>query len=418
MKKHLIAATVAAAVAVPAMAQDVQVYGIVGTAYTNFATDTLFDNTLKTKNTGSTRGEQAGNRLGFRGTEDLGRGLKAGFVYELGIDMDSGATSTTSAANTRLAYAQIQGDFGTVRAGKVDSLTRQVFNGFTAHGNTNFAPGNLGGSGGVVAVSVGQWLADNDRGCTSVNATTSALPFNRGVCDVISNAVMYGGTRVNNSIGYISPSVSGFTFQVQYGRQSEDRDTGDTARGSAANNTSNSSNSVNFGVTYAAGPLAISFAQDKAKLDLAFDAAGATTAPLKVKNTTNMIGVSYDLGMAKLFGNYTTKKNDIGTVDAFGDFDVFDSKIKDLTVGVQVPTGAWLFVASVSDGSHKYDNEFFATPSFKDDTSAYQLQANYNMSKRTKLYAMYGQSKYKLDSDWNLDDVKQKGYSFGIQHSF
>ena len=38
MKKHLIAAAVAAAVAAPAMAQDVQIYGILGAAYTDVET--------------------------------------------------------------------------------------------------------------------------------------------------------------------------------------------------------------------------------------------------------------------------------------------------------------------------------------------------------------------------------------------
>ena len=75
MKKHLIAAAVAAAVAVPAVAQ-VTVYGLFDAAYTDIKTTTAAAVTTKT-NDYVDSGRMSGSRLCFRGAEDLGGGLKA-----------------------------------------------------------------------------------------------------------------------------------------------------------------------------------------------------------------------------------------------------------------------------------------------------------------------------------------------------
>ncbi|MBS3959928.1 MAG: porin [Xanthomonadaceae bacterium] len=56
-----------------------------------------------------------GSRLGFRGTEDLGGGLRAGFVYEIGINADR---TDGGNAQTRLANLSLQSDtLGTLRIG-------------------------------------------------------------------------------------------------------------------------------------------------------------------------------------------------------------------------------------------------------------------------------------------------------------
>ncbi|MRD56676.1 porin, partial [Betaproteobacteria bacterium LSUCC0115] len=111
MKKHLIAAGLVAAFAAPAMAQNVTVYGIIDQAITNTdadgaaATTTLVGGTLNSE------------RIGFKGSEDLGGGMKAFFRLENSIDTGAG---TNNAGFARGAEVGISGAFGSVKVGKFD----------------------------------------------------------------------------------------------------------------------------------------------------------------------------------------------------------------------------------------------------------------------------------------------------------
>lgn len=56
------------------------------------------------------------SRFGFKGTEDLGGGLKAGFQLESGFNSDTGASATTFFG--RQSEVNLSGGFGTVRLGR------------------------------------------------------------------------------------------------------------------------------------------------------------------------------------------------------------------------------------------------------------------------------------------------------------
>lgn len=58
------------------------------------------------------------SRLGFRGTEDLGGGLSAGFHLETGISVDTGATANSTLFWDRRSTVSLNGGFGEVRAGR------------------------------------------------------------------------------------------------------------------------------------------------------------------------------------------------------------------------------------------------------------------------------------------------------------
>lgn len=62
-------------------------------------------------------GTQGTSRLGFRGTEDLGNGLKAIFNFEAGVALDTGAADTAGLFQRR-AVVGLQGAFGTVTIGR------------------------------------------------------------------------------------------------------------------------------------------------------------------------------------------------------------------------------------------------------------------------------------------------------------
>ena len=62
--------------------------------------------------------------IGFKGTEDLGNGLKAGFVLEGNFLSDNGAGADEGAFNfKRNSEVNLSGNFGMVRMGSFDAAT-------------------------------------------------------------------------------------------------------------------------------------------------------------------------------------------------------------------------------------------------------------------------------------------------------
>lgn len=110
MKKLLVLSAIAATVAAPAFAQSsVTAYGRLNVSIerqkTGGDTDTgVFDNS---------------SRLGFKGVEDLGGGLKAGFQLETGFNPTTGKAADTFWG--RQAEVNLAGKFGMVRMGTFTS---------------------------------------------------------------------------------------------------------------------------------------------------------------------------------------------------------------------------------------------------------------------------------------------------------
>ena len=110
MQKKLIALAVAGLVSAPAFAQsNVTIYGVAD-AYMGFGSHG--DNDMAAINSGGL----SGSRLGFRGVEDLGNGLKAVFTFEQGYNIDNG---TGLGGNSRQSFVGLAGGFGSVTAGRV-----------------------------------------------------------------------------------------------------------------------------------------------------------------------------------------------------------------------------------------------------------------------------------------------------------
>jgi predicted porin len=370
MKKSLIALAALSAFATAAQAQSsVTVYGVLSTGIASVETTSSGgEGSIKKKASSfGNQANQAGNRLGFRGTEDLGGGLTAGFVYELTLDMNAGLSDGTT--DNRLGFVQLSDkSLGTLRAGRVTSLTKDIYDTFNAHLGASFAPGNQ-------TAAIPAMLAyglDTDASL--------------GIEDVIS----YGGQRISNTVGYISPSFNGLTFKAQFGQDKTEDNGSETASLTDAT-------IKNFGLDYAAGKFAFAIARDVAEIETRAEVSDvASTA----KRTTDMAGATYDFGVAKAFLSYSDVKWTVtGQADSLN--------LDDMTVGVRVPMGKVELAASYSDGKIKSGAD-------KVDTNGYQLHANYNLSKRTRVFAMYGDSEMKFaDGKLTLD-----GYAVGVQHSF
>lgn len=166
MKKSLIAVAALAAMSAASAQSSLNLYGI--------ADVVIHKDDIRgepSKPTKMTSGGVSGSRLGFKGTEDLGGGLKANFLLEQGIDLTSGA----AAGFNRQAYVGLSGGFGEIKFGNVftayddiSGATNPVFDsvlsptsvwistGYNSNPGSNiyYATPSFGGFSGAVSYSL------------------------------------------------------------------------------------------------------------------------------------------------------------------------------------------------------------------------------------------------------------------------
>lgn len=250
MQKKLIALAVAGLAAAPAFAQtNVTIYGVADATFDNVrATDTqVSGDKLGSTNRVSTNSSY----LGFKGTEDLGNGLKAVFQFESGISSDA-ATGTWA---SRDSFVGLSGGFGTVVAGNLTGPTRalaaalDVNSGATGIGANTGLLGKLGGSGLVGTTNANGTYTPTAYGTSSVagaggKVTNTALAG----CDRSSTCTSVFDTRWKNAIAYVSPSFAGVTVTAAY-VANENHDF-DAAPATAAN-----TQGYDLGVNYNNGPV-------------------------------------------------------------------------------------------------------------------------------------------------------------------
>ncbi|MHB8949894.1 MAG: porin, partial [Rhodoferax sp.] len=112
MQYRFVAAALLASIPFVAVAQSsVTMYG---TADAAIATENDGSNKVLKLNNGG----RSSSRVGFRGTEDMGGGLKALFNLESGIDLTTGQSSSTSVFFNRRAVVGLEGGFGTMTLGR------------------------------------------------------------------------------------------------------------------------------------------------------------------------------------------------------------------------------------------------------------------------------------------------------------
>jgi predicted porin len=287
-----------------------------------------------------------GSRWGLKGSEDLGGGLKAIFQLESGFKQDTGAQKTAGSIFDRQAFVGVQGGFGTV------SMGRQ----YSAYDNLH----------GAV-----------DHNYDAFTFLATGLVAANGMADYTN--------RISNSIQYISPDFSGFSGAVVYGF-------GENKNWSATGTAlpgQDATNSASLHVKYANGPLLVGYAYQEDKQPLV---AGLS----QDKNKYNLIGGTYDFGVAKLVGSYNTAKNNT-TSD------------KEYQVGVVVPFGA----AAISAG---YAHSKSEAGGLENKGDGFALLGTYAMSKRTGLYA--GAVNTKAHVNNAAAETKTTIYGLGMRHSF
>ena len=222
------------------------------------------------------------SRLGFKGVEDMGGGMKARFWLEAGVMNDNGAGAATNVNNqatggalagmngsqgltfNRSSWVALNGNFGEVRLGRDYSpqfWTLTVYDPF--------------GTNGV--------------------GTTQTLNSSAGGVATV---------RTSNSVAYITPSMSGFAVwaQMYFGEN-------------ASNAASQNGDGVAIRGQYDMGPLSLAAAFSK-----------TTTGAGTDVQTTNF-GISYDMKVAQLMAHWNKDAN-TGAKDVVG-----------YLVGALVPAG-------------------------------------------------------------------------------
>lgn len=266
MKKSFLALAVLGAFAGVANAQtNVTIYGIVDAGLAR-ETGAATGSAVKLAT-----GVQSGNRLGFKGSEDLGGGLKANFQLENGFNLDDGA-GRQGALFGRQAWVGLSGNFGAVSMGRQYSLV------FLALDNVD--------------------------------------PFDYGLTGAISNLVVNAPFRINNSVKYSSPSMGGFTAEALYGL-------GEVAGNNSANRQ------YELSAKYANGPVLVQLAHTNGQNPTAtnalkvtalvgaydFGVAKAAFSYNVNKNDTTidsndaMVGVTVPFGASTILASYI-RKND------------------------------------------------------------------------------------------------------------
>jgi len=250
MKKHIIAAAVAAAVAVPAMAQNVSVSGVLETGYQSSRIGGVNDSTVSPAFFTT-------NEIRFSGTEDLGGGLKATFTLVDEFATNTGAQTGVNAAGTAVLAAS------------------------TATGNTVFEESSLQLSGDFGAVKAGRFnFASRDN--------SGVYRFGHEFARLSGNFRNLG-SQPSNSIQYTSPSYGGFTVAIASSNGGA-RAVG-ALQGTAVTNTV--ANQLGYRIAYANGPLQIAYASTS-----------ADTGAMK-NNTESHLGGQYDFGSFKLGLQYS-----------------------------------------------------------------------------------------------------------------
>ncbi len=364
MKKSLIALAALSAFATAAQAQsNVSIYGIVDAGVASY------DGATAGRTTAVSSGMLSTSRLGFRGTEDLGGGLKANFNFEGGLNVDTGSNASGTNTFDRASWVGLdKAGVGTVLLGR---STRLDFD--AAAANDAFGASGFGSAGQTMAYNlIADRTVNSGANITEHNGTPAAnsLSINRYVNSIKATTARFGG------------------FAVAYQH----------AFGEVAGNNS-ASRSQAYSINYTAGKANASYAYSRQN-----DTAGA-----KATETT-VASASYDFGVAKAFVGY-------GEGEKAGNND----KTKTTWVGISAPVNA-----KVSVMAQYYDiaNQGFASGSNANkDATAFNLGATYAFSKRTTAYVMGGKVNNDAGATVALTGTAaagkdQSAYAVGVRHSF
>jgi predicted porin len=312
---------------------------------------------------GAAGSNSASSRLGFKGTEDLGGGMKANFNYEFGFD---GTQIDSTAGKHRVSTVGLQSaSLGKFDIGFNKIASQVLLEGLTVSVNNFVGSGFLYKKETVFA--------------TGVKANAWIRPVDQ-----------YLGARATG-LHYTSPKIADFTVTATLGNtQTKDED------GSVTNRTKATLSDVALVYTGVKGlTLGLSNASSKT---------GTADALTDVKNQLTQFGAGYTMGAVTVIAHHVESK-ETATTGAEA------TKLSGNQYGVKFKaTPALTLFAQMANT----DEKEATVKTYKRKSSQYG--ADYAFSKRTSVYAMIGQSK--ADKVGDADLSKNSGYALGVRHSF
>jgi len=369
MKKSLVAFAVLSAFAGAASAQSsVTVFGVVDLSVNSWKNGSNQQTRLDSNQMNS-------NRLGFRGTEDLGGGLSASFWLEGGMDNSVGLGGNANGGFDfqRRSTLSVSGSFGEIRLGRDYTspfIVAATFDVYGANGMGN-----------------------------SLNLYNSAAAaMGSGATTVV---------RANNMVAYFLPGgLGGLYGSVQWAAPEVG-----AVDGGITKTAGNGFTTAQIG--YAEGPINVSASMGQTKT-----AANAANPGAPNFTVTN-IGASYDFGVVKVLGLLDQHK--------YGALKYTTSQLS-----LQIPVGAGLIKASYVRGDASG-----SVASQNKDSTLVAAEYIHNLSKRTAVYAQVGQVDNKSGTaaapggavtvgggiaataaELAVGGFKSTGYGVGVRHSF
>ena len=390
-KKSLIAIAALGAFAGSAMAADITISGRIDTGL-NFHDWEYKDSVNGVTDDGNTfqmkAGQYSGSRVTIKGSEELGNGMKAGFVLENGFTGDDGKLGQGGRLFGRESIVYLEGDFGHFSMGRVGALSSGVGSYSIVYGFTPYGTG-----WGDYAGAKGEFML-NDR------------------------------DRFDNTITYRSPEFAGAQVFAQYSLQAdgaEDEHTGVNKRYAA------------LGATYKLGAF---------NTGIVFDTIMNSRDDANTEDSFAVSwGASYDLGVTKpmIMVQYGKNENALGGFDmtdystAFklggNNFDLTLDDSEGLTgfaisLGAVTPLAGGNLYTAVNytdgevEGTSTYgiyqvvpnqDPTHLADIGIEGDIQRWGVAVGYDypLSKRTKVYGFAAYNEGEFKSNWSTgDDVK------------
>lgn len=352
MKKSLLAIALVGACAGVAHAQStVQIYG------------TIDAGLIKRSDQSLNIGKRAANTLGFKGSEELGNGLKAIFQLEIRYEPDTGTVETgANGAQRPLFQGQsrvgLQGDFGTARLGRGLTPMQETIMAFEPwHGLPTPA-------GFYTDLSVAGYTSD-----------PLSLAGN-------------SGNRWSNAFWYNTPNWRGFQFNSAVGTKEANNGPVIIGRGTTllpqySANAAATANPFSLNGTYANGPLGAMLAYERNAVETRMYSVGASFLPLPA---------------LKLMGTYSHQD-------------------RDHTFGVNPEVKAWVLGANYTMGRGKllagYGRK---TPDGQPVTKQLSLGYEYSLSTRTYLYVDAARKEGAVGTTTLSTTINH--YDLGVSHSF
>ena len=350
-----------------AQAQSVEVFGVLDVAYLSTSA------TGSVKATSVSTDSNTSSRLGFRGNEDLGGGMRASFWLEAAHSPDNGTGSGTNVNNQ--SSGQASSPAGT--------------------------QGLTFGRRSTVSVSSNSWgeiRLGRDYVPSFNNLTVAMHPFGTngvGSAGSLFYPVPANGTtartgvRTSNSVGYFLPSnlVGGLSGHFMY------------ALGENASDLYNANDGKHTGLrlAYRNGPLSMAIASGTTKY--------TTTAKVANDYVQTNFGINYQMGAAKFM--FLTNENKIGA-----------TKTKTDMVGTQY---------NLNSGQVRFAFTTLKATGVANDANQWALGYVHDLSKRTALFINYSEvsnqgvgKRFTVGggNDITTAGGSSTGFELGLRHSF